>query len=71
MRNKFPFASWSRDPFFEVQEPKNGQKLAIGSNANIDQHKILFLIVDNTIGFARETNSSFIPWSRDEFFEGQ
>ena len=35
-----PFTSWSRDPFFEGQKPHNGQKSAIDSIANIDQHKI-------------------------------
>ena len=44
---------------------------AIGSLTNIDQHKILFPMVNNVVGFARETNPSFIPWSRDAFFEGQ
>ena len=43
-------------------------KLAIGSNTSIDKHEILFLIVHNTIGFARET---IYPWSRVALFEGQ
>ena len=42
---------------------------AIGSLTNIGQHKILFPMV-YVVGFARETNPSFIPWSRDAFFEG-
>ena len=76
-------------------------KLAIGSSANIDQHKILFLTVPNSfmveaviyllcksmdwflydsgpchervnpMCVARETNSVFIPGSRDALFEGQ
>ena len=71
MRSQFLFTSWSRDPFFEVQYPKNGQKSAIDSIANIDQHKILFLIVHDTLGFAWETSSYFIPWSQDGVFEGQ
>ena len=50
--------------------PQNGQNSAIDSTANISQHKILFPMVHNTIGFARETNSPFTPWSRDAFFEG-
>ena len=37
----------------------------MGSIANIDQWH------QNMLGFARKTNSPFIPWSRDEFFEGQ
>ena len=64
MRSKLPFTSWSRDPFFEVPQSQNGQKLAIGSNANINQQKVLFLIVHKTMGFATETNSSFILWWR-------
>ena len=43
----------------------------MGSIAVIDQNKALFPVVPNTIAFARETNSSFISWSRDPFFEGQ
>ena len=42
----------------------------MGSIAIIDQHKILFPVVPNMIGFARETNSPFTSWSRDPFFEG-
>ena len=68
MRSKLPFTSLSRDPFFDVQQPKKVHKLAIGSNTNIDKHEILFLTVHNTMGFARET---FYPWSRVAFFEGQ
>ena len=40
----------------KFNNPKNGQELAKGSNANIDQHKILFLIVHITMGFVRERN---------------
>ena len=69
MRSKFLFKSWSRDSFFEVQQPQNVQKSAIDSIANIDQHKILFLIVHNTIAFVREINSFFIPWSRDAYLK--
>ena len=43
----------------------------MGSIAITDQHKILFSVVPNMIGFARETNSPFTSWSRDPFFEGQ
>ena len=43
----------------------------MGSLAKIDQHKILFPMVHNVVGFARETNLSIILWSRDAFFEGQ
>ena len=50
---KFPFTLWSRDPFFE------GQKSAVGSTANVDQHKILFPLVHNTIGLVTETNLPF------------
>ena len=35
------------------------QNTSIGSIAIIDQHKILFPVVPNTTGFARETNSPF------------
>ena len=38
----------------KVSYPKNAQKSAIDSIANIDDH--------NMIGFARETNSTFAPW---------
>ena len=41
------------------------------SAAIIDHHKILFPLVPNTTGFARETNSPFTSWLRDPFFEGQ
>ena len=41
------------------------------STAIIDEHKILFSVVPNTIGFAREANSPFTSWSRGQFFEGQ
>ena len=44
---------------------------AIGFLANIDQHGILFPMVHNVVGFARETSPSFISWSRDIFFEDQ
>ena len=71
MRIKFLIASWSHDPLFEVQQPPNGQKLAIDSTAKIDQHKILSLFVHNKMGFGRETNSHFILGSRDTFFERQ
>ena len=40
----------------KFNNPKNGQELAKGSNANIDQIKIILLIVHNTMGYARETN---------------
>ena len=43
---------------------------AISSLANLDQYKVLFPVVHNVEGFAREANMSFIPWSRDIFFEG-
>ena len=43
----------------------------MASIENIDQHKILFPVAPNILSFARETNSTFIPWSRDAFFEGQ
>ena len=66
-----PFTSWSHDPFFEGQQPQNGAKSAVGSIANTDQRKILLPIIHNKIGFARKTNSSFIPWLRDTFFEDQ
>ena len=46
-------------------------KLAAGSVANIDQHKILFPMVHNTIDFVRETNLFFALWSREPLFEGQ
>ena len=36
------FALWSRDPFFEGQQPQNEQKSVIDYIANVDQHKILF-----------------------------
>ena len=63
--------SWSRDPFFEGQNLQNLLKSAMCSIAIIDQHKILFPMIYNTIEFAKETNLSFISWSRDAFFEGQ
>ena len=43
----------------------------IGSITIIDQHKILFPVVPNTIYFTRETKSPFTSWSRGQFFEGQ
>ena len=43
----------------------------MGSIANIDQHKVLFLVVPSAIGFAKETGSPFTSWSRDAFSEGQ
>ena len=43
----------------------------MGFIAIIDQHKVLFPMVHNTLGFARETNSPFMPWLRDAFFEDQ
>ena len=46
-------------------------KSAMGSIAVINQHKILFPVVPNVIGFARETNSLLKPWSRGQFFEEQ
>ena len=61
MRSKYLFTSWSREQFLS----QNGKKSPIDSIGNIDQHKVIFLIVDNMRGFARETNSYFIPWSRD------
>ena len=45
------FIPWSRDAFFEGQQPINRQKPAIGSIAITDQHKILFLLRPNLIGF--------------------
>ena len=56
--------------FFEDQQPRNRLKSVMGSIAITDQHKILFPVVPNMIGFARETNSPFTSWSRDPFFEG-
>ena len=43
----------------------------MGSIAIIDQHKILFPVVPNTIDFGRETKSPFTSWSCGQFFEGQ
>ena len=43
----------------------------MGSIANIDPHKIFFLVIPNTVGFVRETGSSFTSSSRDSFFESQ
>ena len=43
----------------------------MGSIAVINQHKILFPVVPNTIDLARETKSLFTSWSRGQFFEGQ
>ena len=54
MRSKFLIVSWSRDPLFEVQQPQNGQKLAIDSIAKIDQHKILSLFVHNKMGLGEK-----------------
>ena len=54
----------------KVNHPKI-YKISYSAIANNDQHKVLFLMVHNTIGFARETNSPFKLWSRDAFFEGQ
>ena len=42
----------------------------MGSITTIDQHKILFPVIANMIGFAAETNSPFTSWSRDPFSEG-
>ena len=67
MRSKFLFTSWSREQFLS----QNGQKSPIDFIGNIDQHKVIFLTVHNMRGFARETNSYFIPWSRDAFFESK
>ena len=47
------FIPWSRNAFAEDQEPENGQKLAEGSLANIDQHELLFTLTPNLIGFVR------------------
>ena len=66
-----PLTSWSRDPFFEDHQPRNRLKSAMGSIAIIDQHKILFPVVTNTIYFTRETKSPFTSGSRSQFFEGQ
>ena len=38
----------------------------MGSIAIIDQYKFFFQMIHNTIRFARETNSPFIPWSRSD-----
>ena len=38
---------------------------------NIDQHKIVFPVVPNTISFARDANPHVIPWSRDTFLESR
>ena len=43
----------------------------MGSTANIDENKILFPLVPNTIRFARETILPFTSWSSDGLFEGQ
>lgn len=43
----------------------------MGSIVNIDQHKILFPLVPNAIGFAGGTNLPFTSWSSDGSFEGQ
>ena len=43
----------------------------MGSIANVDQHKILIPLAPNTIGFTRETNSTFRSWSHDTIFKGQ
>ena len=43
----------------------------MGSIANIDPHKIFFLVIPNMLGFVRETGSPFTSFSRDSFFEGQ
>ena len=43
----------------------------MGSIAIIDEQKILFPVVPNTTGFARETNPPFTSWSRSQFFDGQ
>ena len=44
---------------------------AVGSIANIDQHKIIIPMVHTFVSLPREKNSTFIPWPRDAFFEGQ
>ena len=56
-----PFMPWSRDAFFESQWPKNVQKSAVGFIAKIDQHKILFPLTPNLVGFVNEI---FSPISR-------
>ena len=61
--------SWSRNPFFAGQQPKSGLISAIGSIENIDEYKILFPMVHNRMGFAKEKNLYF-AWSRDPFFKG-
>ena len=57
----WPFALWSRDPFFESQWSKNS---AIGSIANIDQHEIFFPLTPNLIGFVRKmfTYDVMVTW---------
>ena len=43
----------------------------MGSITTIDQHKILFPVIANMIGFAAETNLPFMSWSRDTFWKVQ
>ena len=45
------FITWLRDAFFEGHWPKNGQRSAMGSIVNIDQHKTLFPLTLKIIGF--------------------
>ena len=61
------FIPWSRDAFFKGQQPKNGQKSAIGLIAKIDQHKILFPLTLNLIGFVSKFFSPMTSWSRDQY----
>ena len=59
------FLPWSRDAFFEGQQPINGQKPAIGSIANINQHKIFFLLRANLILFVGKNFSPNTSSSRN------
>ena len=56
---------WSRDAFLEDQSPKIGQKSAIGSIANTDQHKTFFPLTPKLIGFASKNFSPIMSSSRD------
>ena len=50
---------------FEGQLPKNRQKTAIGSIANINQHKVLFPLMSDLIGFVNKNFSLMKSWSHD------
>ena len=61
-----PFIPQPCDAFFEGQQPKNGQKSVIGFLAKIDQHKILFPLTPNIIGFTRKLFSPMTSRSCDQ-----